>query len=387
VRCVAGQDKRFAQAPKAMPKKSAQETQAASDEKVMDTTAPLDATDNPASASPRSPQHDEASTTYEGLRDFVNAASKRAQLVDVEALIRFVFPPELQHPMSTGRLLAFGMYGPLDDQARLRSGHKGSHVLQSFELDAMCHQFEREDILQVYMPHGQNPSMLNEEQQEELIAQADQRMKNARGKAFMVQIRPAEVRALFSDLEPDEDNLYNFHEMQKVVMEYRRKCIERNKVIYPNLMGGSTPKKGKKSGKATMAVGAPGDAAANTMMAKTGGRGGGGARRSKGKTFTPDVAPATMFIKDKGFNNMEIAQRTNYLLASRAFQIADFDDSNESTALTANVRLVREPTDFRDSVKNPNRWDAYCMKKGTNMGSFVKATGSLTTTKRKNTIY
>jgi hypothetical protein len=249
----------------------------------------------------------------------------------------------------------------------------------------MCHQFEREDILQVYMPHGQNPSMLNEEQQQELLAQADQRLKNARGKAFMVQIRPHEVRDLFSDLEPDEDDLYVFHEMQKVVMEYRQRCIERNKVIFPNLMGGGTPK--KKKGQSTMAVGETGVTTANTMMAKTGGRRGAGMRRSKGKTFTADVAPATMFMKDKGYNNMEIAQRTNYLLASRAFQIADFDDSNESTALTANVRLVREPTDFRDQVKNPNRWDAYCMKKGTNMGSFVKASGSLTTTKRKSTIY
>jgi hypothetical protein len=42
--------------------------------------------------------------------------------------------------MSTGRLLAFGFYGPLDADARLRSGHKGSHVVGRWELDTMCRQ-------------------------------------------------------------------------------------------------------------------------------------------------------------------------------------------------------------------------------------------------------
>jgi|AntRauTorckE5430_2_1112549.scaffolds.fasta_scaffold90487_1 hypothetical protein len=79
----------------------------------------------------------------------VAAATRRAQLVDLDALCKFVFPAELQHAMSTGRLLAFGFYGPLDTDGQLRSGHKGSHILQRWELDTMCRQFEREDILQV----------------------------------------------------------------------------------------------------------------------------------------------------------------------------------------------------------------------------------------------
>ena len=361
------------------------EATAAAESKDFEDSAPIVDAEEGVPCGETSPESDEASATYENLRDIVNTANRRAQLVDVDALIKFVFPPELQHPMSTGRLLAFGMYGPLDDEARLRSGHKGSHVVQSFELDAMCRQFEREDILQVYMPHGQNPSCLNEDQQQELLAQADQRLKNARGKAFMVQIRPEEVRALFDELVPDDDNMYNFHEMQQIIMEYRYKCIERNKVIFPNLMGGNTPKK-KNKNKELKKTNLEGVKDAKTMALNTKGLGG-GIRKSKSKTFTPDVAPATMFMKDKGFNNMEIAQRTNYLLASRAFQIADFDDSNESTALTANVRLVREPTDFRDMVRNPNRWDGNCARRGTNMGSFVKSAGSLTTVKRKSTIH
>lgn len=67
--------------------------------------------------------------------------------VDLEDLVQFIFPTSLQHPLSTGRLIAFGLYGPLDSDARLRAGHKGSHVVGRWELDSLCRQFEREDIL------------------------------------------------------------------------------------------------------------------------------------------------------------------------------------------------------------------------------------------------
>lgn len=69
--------------------------------------------------------------------------------VDVEELLDFIFPKSLQQPLSTGRLYAFGMYGPLDSNARLRAGHNGQRVVSAWEIDTMCLQFEREDILQV----------------------------------------------------------------------------------------------------------------------------------------------------------------------------------------------------------------------------------------------
>ena len=64
------------------------------------------------------------------LRALTQAASRDAQSVDMTSLLRFIFPPELQHSLSTGRLIAFGQYGPLDDDAKLRCGYKGSHILQ-----------------------------------------------------------------------------------------------------------------------------------------------------------------------------------------------------------------------------------------------------------------
>lgn len=76
-------------------------------------------------------------------------ADKRAGKVDIEQLLTFIFPRSLQHPLSTGRLYAFGMYGPLDENGNLRAGHCGQRVVSAWEIDAMCLHFEREDILQV----------------------------------------------------------------------------------------------------------------------------------------------------------------------------------------------------------------------------------------------
>ena len=50
-----------------------------------------------------------------------------------------------------GRLIAFGMYGPLDENNCIRTGFKGSRVLAEYELEQMCLQLEKEDIVKVYL--------------------------------------------------------------------------------------------------------------------------------------------------------------------------------------------------------------------------------------------
>mmetsp|Transcript_3826 Transcript_3826/g.5057 ORF Transcript_3826/g.5057 Transcript_3826/m.5057 type:complete len:306 (+) Transcript_3826:63-980(+) len=302
----------------------------------------------------------------QSLVDSVRTASKRAQMVDLEALIRFIFPTELQHAMSTGRLLAFGFYGPLDADAKLRSGHKGSHVVGRWELDTMCRQFEREDILQVYMPDGKSSSSLSAEESEQLLAQADSRLKMAKGKAMMRQVTEEEVRALFDDLER-EDGLLMFHEMQERIVEFRKESIQRNKVIFPDLISHSLGKK-----KSTGRKPAPRPTRSNS---KTGGR------------VSADVAPSSMFLANSGYNPMELATQTNRLLATRAYQICDIENGN-SPALTANVRLVRGAcTPSRpENTQHPKVWDSYCAKRGTHMGGFVKSAKSSTTAKRSTTI-
>ena len=160
---------------------------------------------------------------------------KDENLVRLDNLMRFVFPEGLQHPLSTGRLYAFGFYGPLDRNAQLRSGHKGQHVVSRWELDTMCAQFEREDVLQVYILPGRPLAVLSERQQDELIAQADRRIKAQTGKGLMPQLTRAEVADLFDEIQRSTDGTMRFHEMQRKIMEFREERIKRLKVMYPKL--------------------------------------------------------------------------------------------------------------------------------------------------------
>lgn len=50
-----------------------------------------------------------------------------------------------------GRLIAFGLYGPLDEQLQMRTGPQRRNVVSDWQLDLMCVQIEREDILNVYL--------------------------------------------------------------------------------------------------------------------------------------------------------------------------------------------------------------------------------------------
>ena len=71
--------------------------------------------------------------------------------VKIDDLVAFLFPENLQHPLVAGRLIVYGLYGPLDDQLRLRTGPKKRNVVSDWQLDLMCIQVEREDILCVYL--------------------------------------------------------------------------------------------------------------------------------------------------------------------------------------------------------------------------------------------
>jgi hypothetical protein len=74
--------------------------------------------------------------------------------------------------------------------------------------------FLRVFLLKVYMPPGKSPSSLNDVEAEELLAQADAKLKCAKGKALMQQVTPAELRSLFEGLPRDGQGLLNFHQCQ-----------------------------------------------------------------------------------------------------------------------------------------------------------------------------
>lgn len=136
------------------------------------------------------------------------SASKSAQ-VDLDQLLNFIFPPQIQHPNSAGRLFVFALYGPLDTKARLRSGEKGLHVVTDQEVKTMSHRMEREDILAVY-----GMCSLSQEEEEEVIRQVDHMLKN------FPQYTKRDITALFYALPRDANDQFNFHAMQAYVTNF-----------------------------------------------------------------------------------------------------------------------------------------------------------------------
>jgi hypothetical protein len=78
--------------------------------------------------------------------------SRKNVMVHLDQLIQFMFPTNLQHPRSTGRLLLFGEFGPLDEDSNLRCGAQGMHVVRRYELNALGKQIEEEDLLDIFAP-------------------------------------------------------------------------------------------------------------------------------------------------------------------------------------------------------------------------------------------
>ena len=285
-----------------------------------------------AEAAPDADVEPEQQRTRFALTGFEGEAPE--SLVSIDDLISFVFPADLYHPLSTGRLYAFGFYGPLDRQQQLRSGPKGQHVLGRWELDAMCHQFEREDCLQVYVSEGRALCTLSEEQQNELISQADARMKSKRGKGLMPQLTKDEVRDIFEGVETSPDGTMRFHEMQQRVLAFREDRIKRMRVMYPLVA------------RKPLRVGFGGSQTASRKSLTSTKR----SRRTTAKV-SPAVAPPTMFQKDKGLRNSDVATRINRMLCTRAYKICDIGDNTPE--LTQNVALIREDDKDRELGEGP----------------------------------
>ncbi len=109
-----------------------------------------------------------------------------SEYIDLDELLRFIFPSDLQHPSAAARLFIFVEYGPLIN-GELRSGPGRKHVVSVKELDAMCIQFEREDVMAVYVSK-RKLALLTSEEQEMILQQSDSHLKMAKGLFYTLYI-------------------------------------------------------------------------------------------------------------------------------------------------------------------------------------------------------
>lgn len=72
--------------------------------------------------------------------------------VTMEALLKFLFPPDLANSDSCGRLEVFGKYGPTDENGLLRGGRGSSHVHPHHEIKQMIAHNCRETLYDLLVP-------------------------------------------------------------------------------------------------------------------------------------------------------------------------------------------------------------------------------------------
>ena len=334
--------------------------------------------------------------------------------VNIDTLMTFIFDPSLQWPLAAGRLFAFALYGPLNENGMLCTGPGGKHVVATWELDIMCMQIEKEDILQIYLHRGSDMSLLSSKEQEAIIAQADAHLKRAKGKAMLPRMTPPDVEGIIEDLARFPDGTVSFHEAQLEILKYRAERVKQYKLVYPSL----TKKKKDTSAFGAASTGA--DTGTGTGIATgsgtAGSMAGGGAgslsgsnifsgsmsqstttarkRKPKMGKVSEAVCPKTMFVSMKGANNSDIIETTNKYLHSHAYKISTLDTAN-SPSMTANVRLLREivplcPNPYLDKKSGKDTregWNDTSQMTKTGVGSLVKCAASTTTWKRNTTAY
>lgn len=291
--------------------------------------------------------------------------------VDLESLISFLFPKGIQHPLVAGRLFVYGLCGPLDGDNKLKTGFKGSRVVLDYELEAMCLQIEKEDLVSIYLHNQRDLGLLSSKEQEMIIGQADGHLKKAKGKASLPILSKQDIYELFRDLPRDSNGLLSFHDMQQKIVKYREARIKEFKLVFPSIgiKSSSAPDSNNNNTSTKLTT-------KNTTK-----------KISKSTRVSDSVAPTTMFQRMKGENNADIVQTTTRYLSKFAYQLSDIDQKAD-VSVVYNVRLIRDvPPYNKNPYKKRERWNDKDLFAKSGIGSKVDCAASSTTFKQKVTIY
>ena len=229
------------------------------------------------------------------------------------------------------------------------------HVVQPFELDCMCDQFEKEDIMQVYISKSRPLASLSRVEKAEMLEGANRNTKTTKGKlasqmsnAQMPAFNQEQIVELFREVEKDEDGLMLFHEMQQQIVKFRYDRIKmlremdiHGKIKEPPswIMIETDPQQKAKKMKEKYSIGISEELKRTKSIAnrKLGGPG-------RGRSLVTNyVAPPTMFIKNEGFTPNEAANNTTKLLSTRVYRLANLGPDINDAGLVQNVQLIRQP--------------------------------------------
>mmetsp|Transcript_11161 Transcript_11161/g.20284 ORF Transcript_11161/g.20284 Transcript_11161/m.20284 type:complete len:308 (+) Transcript_11161:58-981(+) len=237
---------------------------------------------------------------------------KKTEGVSWSALMRFLFPLNLEHPESTGRLELFARYGPVDEEGRLHGGIGGSHVHTDLEIHQMIIEQCRERLFELVT----KPRDVSEVVVEQLLPIA-----------MTYQYTEAEVQKLLKKVPRDRSQRMEFAAMQDAILAEQTRRLQ------------------------AVVAGGPG-------------------KKERGIRVPFQSEPQHILMavtRRKKRNHLEERVNMEKRLGSYTTLLAGLEDNNRTDQIVANVTLCRRPGDIDD------RWDRYCAIRRVGKSSYVKA--------------
>lgn len=237
----------------------------------------------------------------------------------MQALMKFMYPPNLENPDSTGRLELFMMYGPTDDEGRLRGGPGGVWVHTDQELSQMASHECREALFECFAPKPRSGV--------EVIV--DTCHKVAMSQTYSEQ----DVRHILRDVKPDKDGRLNFNKMEEAIRASQNQRL--------------------------MALVKRAQAGKPVLPPKE--------RPPKVLFQSKSAAHLMQITKKKKIEFNEEQTKEGKRLNSYAHLVAPLEHQNQAIGIRSSVVLVRDPGSVHD------RWDRYCALRRTGRSSYVGA--------------
>jgi len=230
-------------------------------------------------------------------------------------LFLFVFPCNVEHPETTGRLELFARYGPCDEQGRLRGGIAGSHVHTDPEIHQMIAHETREALFSLFS----KPRATVEVVVDDVLPRALEQNYTAR-----------EIRKLLQGVALDSEGGMSFRSMQEAILASQRRRLQALVEQGPGARerGPKVPFQSK---------------AAQHLL-----------------------APLRKKKLGEAEENLWAAKRTQNI----GSLVASLEDQNNASQIHANVILARGLGRVDD------RWDRYCSLRRAGKASFVQARNS-----------
>jgi hypothetical protein len=231
---------------------------------------------------------------------------------------KFLFPSNLEHPESTGRLMLFAKYGPVDENGRLHGGRGGKHVHTDAEIRLMIKNETTEALYGMFTKPRDTVELIVEQ----LLPVA-----------LRHNYTQSEIKRMLKEVPLDSDARMDYACLQELILENEEKRLQ--------------------------------------MLVK------GGAKaiiKERGAVVPYQSKPAEKLLaitKRRPLTHQEEQVATLKKLSTGCTLIAGLEEQSLTKQMQSNVQLIRGLGPVSD------RWDRYCSLRKSGKASYVEAKNEL----------